>query len=96
VAKLWIPTLLRPLVNGQTELVVEGSTVREVLYKLSVSYPELGERLWDGQRLRPGLAFAINGQVAPLGLSQTITADDEVEILPAIGGGCTSAAPHRQ
>ncbi|MCL4542043.1 MAG: MoaD/ThiS family protein [Chloroflexi bacterium] len=95
MVKVWIPALLRPLVNGQVKLAVEGSTVREALHNLSTTYPNLGARLWDGQHLRPGLAFAINGQIAPLGLSQTINTDDEVEILPAIGGGTLSPASHR-
>ena len=40
----------------------------------------------DG-RVRPGLALAINGEIATTGLMAKVAEGAEVQILPAIGGG---------
>ena len=44
-------------------------------------------RVVDGQRLRPELAFALNGEVLPLALHDHIEASTEIAIVPALGGG---------
>ena len=42
-----IPTQLRPLANGASELTVEGSTVGEVLKALDAAHPGFADRLFD-------------------------------------------------
>ena len=41
----------------------------------------------DGDRLKPGIAVAVNGQVSQLGHLQPLQEDNEVFFVPAIGGG---------
>lgn len=88
MAIVWIPSLLRPLANDQETVSATGSNLRLVLADLTTRYPRLEERLLreDGQ-LHEGLAIAVDGQVATLGLLEPVREDSEVHIIPAIGGG---------
>lgn len=45
------------------------------------------ELIVEGDRVRPGLALAINGEIATTGLMAVVPDEAEVQILPAIGGG---------
>ena len=38
-------------------------------------------------RIRPNLAVTIDGEVARMGLLETVGANSEVHFVPAIGGG---------
>jgi hypothetical protein len=40
----------------------------------------------DG-RLRPELAFALDGEVVALGLHDAVAPETEIAIVPALGGG---------
>jgi molybdopterin converting factor small subunit len=85
--RVFIPKLLTPLTGGVEELDVAGATVRQVIADLESRHPGLRERLCDGDRLRSGLAVAINGNVASLGLLAKVEPTSEVHFLPSIGGG---------
>jgi len=84
---VWIPVPLRDLTGGQEVVVVTGSTIRQVLEALDRQYPGIEGRLSDGAALRPGVAVAVNTQVATLGLIQPVPPGSEVHFLPAISGG---------
>jgi molybdopterin converting factor small subunit len=84
---VWIPAPLRDLTGGQEAVVVTGSTIRQVLAALDRQYPGIEGRLSDGSGLRPGVAVAVNTQVATLGLIQPVPPGSEVHFLPAISGG---------
>ena len=49
--------------------------------------PGLKDALMDGDRFKPGIAVAVNGQVSHLGPLQPLEEDNEVFFVPAIGGG---------
>ncbi|MCC7422200.1 MAG: MoaD/ThiS family protein [Planctomycetaceae bacterium] len=85
--RVFIPKLLTPLTGGVEEVDVAGTTIRQVLADLEARYPGLRDRLCDGDRLRSGLAVAIDGNVASLGLLAKVSPTSEVHFLPAIGGG---------
>jgi molybdopterin synthase sulfur carrier subunit len=87
---VWIPAPLRGLVGGQTSVRVRGATVRQVVEALDRLYPGVKPRLCDANGLRPGVAVAVNTQVAPLGLIQPVPPGGEVHFLPAISGGAGS------
>jgi sulfur-carrier protein len=88
VPKLTIPVLLRPLVDGQKELTLPGSTVREVLTALVERYPAVKERIFDDEgRIDLSLAIAIDGEVETHPLSYPVKENAEMSIIPAIGGG---------
>jgi molybdopterin synthase sulfur carrier subunit len=84
---VWIPSLLRGLTGGRETVRVEGTTVRQVIAALDRLYPGIRDRLCDGDGLRPGLAVAVDSQLAPLGLLQPVPAGGEVHFLPAVSGG---------
>ena len=87
MATVFIPSLMQKLTAGQPQVVVSGSTVREIITNLEMEYPGTKERLMDGFRIKPNIAVAVDGQVTPLGLLEKVGDDSEVHFLPAIGGG---------
>jgi molybdopterin synthase sulfur carrier subunit len=84
---VWIPAPLRSLTAGQETVRVTGTTLRQILEALDRLYPGLKSRLCDANGLRPGVAVAVNTQVATLGLIQPVPQGSEVHFLPAISGG---------
>jgi molybdopterin synthase sulfur carrier subunit len=84
---VWIPSLLRSLTNGQDKLVVPGATVGQVIDELESLFPGIKSRLCQGDGLRPGIAVAVDAQVARLGLRECVAENSEVHFLPAVGGG---------
>jgi molybdopterin synthase sulfur carrier subunit len=84
---VWIPSLLRGLTGGQANIQVQGRTVRQLIDALEQAHPGLKDRLCDKDGLRPGIAVAVNGQLATRGLSEAVPDGAEVHFLPAISGG---------
>ncbi|RPJ43805.1 MAG: MoaD/ThiS family protein [Chloroflexi bacterium] len=84
---VWIPALLRDLADGVESVTVPGETVRQVIDALDSRYPGIKARLCDAERLRPGIAVVVDGEVSPLRLRQRLSDTSEVHFLPAIGGG---------
>jgi molybdopterin synthase sulfur carrier subunit len=87
MATVFIPALLRSLTGGRDTVTAPGATVGEIVTALEAAYPGMRARLCDGDRLRPGLAVAVDGQFAPLGLLHTVGPTSEVHFLPALSGG---------
>ena len=87
MATVFIPSLMQKLTAGQPQVVVPGSTVREIITNLEMEYPGTKERLMDGFRIKPNIAVAVDGQVTPLGLLEKVGEDSEVHFVAAIGGG---------
>ncbi|MFN7997119.1 MAG: MoaD/ThiS family protein [Bryobacteraceae bacterium] len=82
-----IPAILRELVGGRPTVQAEGATVREVIEDLGRRFPGFRDRLMDGDRLRPNLSVAVDGEVSPLGLREAVAASSEVHFVTAIKGG---------
>lgn len=85
-----IPTQLRPLAGGATEVTVEGDTVGAVLKNLEAEFPGFGERLFDdeGKLRRFVNVFLADEDVRFLeGLDTPIAAGQELSIVPAVAGG---------
>lgn len=82
-----IPALLRGMCGGVPQLDVPGATIGAVLRELDVRCPGIYERLVEDGRLRPELAFAVDGEVVGLALHDAVALDAEIAIVPAIGGG---------
>lgn len=88
MAVVWIPSLLQRLAEGKERVKVPGANLREVLSALAERYPGLRERLLgelDG--LQEGIAIAVDGEIAIMGLLEPVREKSEIHILPAIGGG---------
>ena len=84
---VWIPKAMQSYTGDAETVEMEGRTVRKLIVALDESYPGLKDALMDGDRLKPGVAVAVNGQVSQLGALQPLQEDNEVFFVPAIGGG---------
>lgn len=78
---------MRPLTQQKDRVPVEGKTLRQIVENLEVEYPGMKELLVENDRVRPGLALAIDGVIATTGLMAPVPEEAEVQILPALGGG---------
>jgi molybdopterin synthase sulfur carrier subunit len=85
-----IPTTLRSLSGGSSEVQVDGSTVGEVLGNLDAAHPGFRDRLFDEQG---GLRRFVNIFVADddvrflQGLDTAVPDGETVAIIPAVAGG---------
>jgi len=84
---IYIPALLQTVTGGQSSVLVEGSTVREVIENLEQAWPGMRERLVDQGRLKPNISVAVDGEVAPMGLLELVAPASEVHFIAAIKGG---------
>ena len=50
-----IPTPLRPLTSGQSEVKIDGATVGEILRKLDSQFKGFGDRVLDERQEREAL-----------------------------------------
>lgn len=85
-----VPTTLRTLTAGASEVVVEGSTVAEVLDHLEGAHPGFKDRLLDADgsiRRFVNLYVADDDVRFRDGLSTTVADGDTVSIIPAVAGG---------
>ncbi len=85
-----VPQSLRTLTDGEAVLSAEGHNLRAVIRDLAPRYPELAERLVNGDRIGRGLSLAINGDVVSTGLITRVPDDAEIAIVPQISGGSSS------
>jgi MoaD family protein len=85
-----IPTQLRSAAGGDSEAVLRGATVREVLDELYARYDGLGERLADESgSLRRFVNVYVSGEDIRFldGLDTAVQDGAELTILPAVAGG---------
>ena len=85
-----IPTTLRPLTGGASEVQVEAGTVAEELSALEVSHPGFGDRILDesGQLRRFVNVFVSDDDIRFLdGLDTAVPEGGTVAIVPAVAGG---------
>ena len=85
-----IPTTLRPLTGGQSEVSLEGSDVRSVIANLDGAHPGFADRLLDdeGNLRRFVNVFVADDDIRFLdGLDTQVPDGAEVAIIPAVAGG---------
>jgi molybdopterin synthase sulfur carrier subunit len=85
-----VPTQLRTLTGGASEVAVDGSTVGEALKALDAAHPGFGERLFDdaGQLRRFVNIFLTDEDVRFLdGLNTPVSDGQTLSIVPAVAGG---------
>ena len=88
--KVRVPTTLRTLTGGKSEIEVEGETVGEVIGSLEAVHPGFSERLLDdeGKLRRFVNVFVADDDVRFLEALATPVPDGEtVSIIPAVAGG---------
>ena len=85
-----IPTQLRAAAGGETETLIDGATVREVLEGLFERHDELRDRLYDDAgSLRRFVNVYVAGEDIRFleGLATPVADGAELTILPAVAGG---------
>ena len=85
-----VPTTLRTLTAGASEVTVDGATVGDVLDGLEAAHPGFKARLLDdeGNLRRFVNVFVADDDVRFLdGLATKVTEGDTVAIIPAVAGG---------
>ena len=88
MATVLIPSPLRSLCAGAATLEVAGATLGEILRAVDVSAaPASTSAPSTRAQVRPELSIALNGHAFRYGLTEPIAPNDEVTIVPAIGGG---------
>lgn len=89
-ATVRIPTTLRPMAGGKSEVEVEGATVGEVLKALDAAHPGFADRLLDDDgNLRKFVnVFVADDDVRFMdGLETPVPHGETVAIIPAVAGG---------
>ncbi len=90
MAKIRIPSQLRTLTGGASEVAVEGATVGEVLKALDAAHPGFAERIFDdtGKLRRFVNVFVAEEDIRFLdGLDTGVAEGATVSIVPAVAGG---------
>jgi MoaD family protein len=90
MVKVRIPTTLRTLTGGKSEVEVEGATLGEVIAALESSHPGFTDRLLDedGKLRRFVNVFVADDDVRFLeGLDTKVPEGETVSIVPAVAGG---------
>ena len=89
-AKVRIPTPLRNLTGGESEVTVEGATLADVVAALDAKHPGLSERVLDetGALRRFVNVYVGDEDVRFLdGLATAVHDGATVSIIPAVAGG---------
>ena len=85
-----IPRVLAGLTNGQPEVEVQASGMRELVDNLEVAFPGMKARLCDdGGELRNMLNFFVNNKDIRFmdGVDTQLQDGDYVSVVPLIAGG---------
>lgn len=78
---------MQKLTEGQTQIAVEGATVRQVVEALEERYPGFKDRIVADDRIKTEIAVAVDGEVVAAGLRARVGPESEVHFLPALAGG---------
>ena len=90
MAKILIPTPLRPYTDKQDAVEVDGATVGELLANLTSKYEGLKPHLYNEQgKLRSFVNLYLNDEdIRYLQKEATpVTAGDTISIIPSVAGG---------
>ena len=85
-----IPTPLRPLTGGKSEVKIEGATVGEVLQKMDSQFKGFGDRILDeGKAVKRFINVYVNeDNIKDKNELDTVVKNgDTISILPSIAGG---------
>ena len=87
MATIYIPATLQSLSGGATQVVVEATSVRQVVAQLEKLFPGMEEALVEDGDLKPYIVVSVDGDFSVLGLMERVDVDSEVHFIPALGGG---------
>ncbi len=81
MATVHVPSALRDLTDGVSDIEIDAPTVRRLIALLDDRYPGMGERLSEG------VSVSINGEIMPDALYEDIPDGAEIHFLPTLSGG---------
>ncbi len=90
MAKVMLPTPLRPYADKQAEVDISGGTVGEVLSGLTNQFPDLKKHLFgDDGKLRSFVNLYVDEEDIRYqeGLETKLESAAEISIIPSIAGG---------
>jgi molybdopterin synthase sulfur carrier subunit len=87
MATVFIPSLMQKLTDGQSQVEIEGATVRQLITELESQFPGIRDRLVEDNRIKGNISVAVDGEITPLGMLERVGENSEVHFLPAIAGG---------
>ena len=84
-----VPPVLREDAGGAREVEASGATVRELLEDLTSRVPALGEKVFDGDGIRPYVNVYVDGEDVRTrgGLDAPVRENATIVLLPAMAGG---------
>jgi molybdopterin converting factor small subunit len=84
-----VPPVLRSEAGGAREVEASGATLRELLEDLSDRVPALGEKVYDGDDIRPYVNVYVDGEDVRTkgGLDAPVRENATIVLLPAMAGG---------
>ncbi len=85
-----VPTTLRPLTGGESEVSVDGDTVGAVLTALDAAHPGFAAKIFDdeGNLRRFVNVFVADDDVRFMdGLDTAVPDGETLSIIPAVAGG---------
>ena len=84
-----IPPTLRTETEGKREVHAAGGTVRELLDDLRANLPQLGDKIYDGEQIKPFVNVYLDGEdVRTLdGVDTAVKDGSTLILLPAMAGG---------
>ncbi len=85
-----VPTTLRTLTGGESEVAVDGATVGDVLTALDTAHPGFKDKLFDdeGNLRRFVNVFVADDDVRFMdGLATPVPDGETLSIIPAVAGG---------
>ncbi|MEX2047571.1 MAG: MoaD/ThiS family protein [Chloroflexota bacterium] len=89
MAKLRLPTVLRPLTGGAAIVEIQGGSLGSLREAIRSGYPDLAERVYDRDgRVREFVSVFVDGEdTRDLGDDHPVAERSEVVLLPAVSGG---------
>lgn len=85
-----VPSALRTLTGGASDVEVSAATVRDALAELEKKHPGVAAKVLDGSgAVKPFIRIYVGpDDIGSLsGLDTSVAARDEISIIPAIAGG---------
>jgi molybdopterin converting factor small subunit len=84
-----VPPVLRVEAGGAREVEASGATLRELLEDLTSRVPALGEKVYDGEEIKPYVNVYVDGEDVRTrgGLDSPVGENATIVLLPAMAGG---------
>jgi sulfur-carrier protein len=87
VTTVRIPRSMQVYAHDMEVVRAGGKNVRALINNLEKNFPGLKNALMKEEKLKPGLAIMVDGEISRLGVLQPLSEDNEVVFIPAISGG---------